>query len=293
MTQEGVMNEGEGMPVGESVIFYTDGPVATILMDRPEARNAQNTDLIEGIDAALDLADGDDEVRVVVLAGAGKHFSSGHDLKGLIDPNSADEWRHMRNTAEGKLRHEEVMFYDKCLRIRDFRKPTIARVQGACVAAGVMLVGMCDLVVAAEDAWFSNPVLRMSGAGVELLVEPYEMGFRRAKEFLLTASRMPAAEAQRVGMVNRVVPNDELERVTREIAEEVAMVPPITAQMVKRSINDAQDMAGQRMAWRNHFMIHQFTSSTDTALALVEERKRQSSMKEVFDMRDRGDAGRS
>ncbi len=273
-----------------TVLYRATGPVATITMNRPERRNAQSTGLIEDLEGAFGLADADGEVRVVILAGAGEHFSSGHDLQGLLDEREADHWRHLRDTPEGKLRHEDVMYYDKCLQIRDFRKPTIAQVQGACVAAGLMLACMCDLIVASEDARFSNPVLRMSGAGVELLVEPYEMGFRKAKEFLFTGETIGAQEAWRLGLVNKVVAPGQLASATLELAEAVARVPPITAQMVKRSINDAQDLAGQRMAYRNHFMIHQYTSNTETALRMLSERKRMGSMREVFTARDRGDA---
>ncbi len=264
------------------------GPVATMTMNRPDRRNALGTELIEDIDAALVELDADDEVRVVVLAGAGEHFNAGHDLKGILDPDEADDWRRMRATAEGKLLHEEVMYYEPSLRLREFRKPTIAQVQGACVAAGLMLACMCDLIVAADDAFFSNPVLRMSGAGVELLVEPYELGFRKAKEFLLTGETIDAQEAWRLGLVNRVVARADLEKATADLADQISKVPPITAQMVKRSINDAQDLMGLRAAWRNHFMIHQFTSNTETALGLFEERRKKSSMREVFEARDRG-----
>ena len=175
-------------PKFEAVIYEVTGPVATITLDRPEMANAQNTQLIDEVDAAFDLADADDQVRVVVLAGRGRHFSSGHDLKALVGDTEPDEWRLMRETPEGKYHHEKVMYFDRCLRIRNFRKPTIAAVQGKCIAAGVMLACMCDLIVASDDASFQNPVLRMTGAAVELLVEPWEMPARKAKEFLLTAS---------------------------------------------------------------------------------------------------------
>ena len=188
------------------VLYETRGLVATVTMNRPEVANAQDTALIDGIDAALDRADADDEVRVVVLAGNGKHFSSGHDLKSLVGDTEPDEWRLMRDTPEGKFRHEQVMYYERCKRIYSFRKPTIAAVQGACVAAGLMLACMCDLIVASDDAIFQNPVLRMTGAGVELLVEPWELGIRKAKEFLWTGEKLDAQEAWRLGLVNRVVP---------------------------------------------------------------------------------------
>ncbi|HEX5094518.1 MAG TPA: enoyl-CoA hydratase-related protein, partial [Acidimicrobiia bacterium] len=124
--------------MGISTLRYeVSGPVATITLARPDAANAQNSQMIDELDAAFDRADADDDVRVVVLAGEGKHFSAGHDLKELL---AGDEhWAAMRDTPEGKLRHEQVMYFDKLVKIRDFRKPTIAAVQGACSAAGLML----------------------------------------------------------------------------------------------------------------------------------------------------------
>jgi enoyl-CoA hydratase len=253
------------------VRYEVDGAIATITLNRPEAANAQNTALIEALDAAFDRADADDAVRVVILAGEGKHFSAGHDLKELLA--GEEYWAAQRDTPEGKLRHEQVMYFDKLVKIRDFRKPTIAAVQGMCSAAGMMLACMCDLVVAADDARFSNPVLRMSGVGVELLVEPWELGPRKAKEFLFCAQQLSADDAARYGLVNRVVPRAELINAARAMADEVALVPPLTAEAVKASINHMVDLMGQRESWRYHFMLHQFVSNTPTALAKVEARK--------------------
>jgi enoyl-CoA hydratase len=136
-----------------------------------------------------------------------------------------------------------------------------------------MLACMCDLIVAADDARFSNPVARMTGVGVELLVEPWELGPRKAKEFLLCAETIDAAEAARLGLVNRVVPAAELAAAARAMAEQVALVPPVTAQAIKESINRMLDLAGQRDSWRYHFMIHQLVSNTATALAANDARK--------------------
>lgn len=264
-----------------TVRYEVDGHVATITMDRPEVANAQNTQLLDDLQAAFERADADDEVRVVVLAGAGNNWNAGHDLKELL--NETDEWSRMRGTAEGKLRHEKVMYYDRCLAIRDFRKPTIAAVQGKCVAAGLMLACMCDLIVAADDAVFQNPVLRMTGAGVELLVEPWELGIRKAKEFLWTGMELDAPEAWRLGLVNRVVPRDELHREAKALAATVALVPPQTAQIMKDSLNHVADEMGQRESWKYHFMIHQWMSNTDTATSAMSARKQKGSMKEVFE----------
>jgi enoyl-CoA hydratase len=277
------------VPDDAVVRYEVEGPVATITLNRPQVANAQNSALIDGIDAAFDRADDDDEVRVVVLAAAGRHFSSGHDLKALVAGAEADPWVAMRDTPEGKFRHEQHMYVERCRRIHDFRKPTIAAVQGKCVAGGLMLACMCDLIVAADDASFSNPVLRMSGAAVELLVEPWEMGIRKAKEFLLAAEELDAAEACRVGLVNRVVPRAELAERTAELARRVALVPPVTAQVVKSSLNHVGELQGKRASWEYHFMAHQWTHNTATALSALEQRKAMGSMKEVFAARDGGD----
>ena len=266
----------------ETIRYEVDGPVATITLDRPEVANAQDTQLIDELDAAFDIAEADDEVRVVILAGAGKHWSAGHDLKALVGDTEADEWRRMRDTPEGKFHHEQVMYFDRCLRIRNFPKPTIAAVQGKCIAAGVMLACMCDLIVASDDASFSNPVLRMTGAGVEILVEPWEMPPRKAKEFLLSAETFSAETAERLGMVNRVVPRADLAAETNALAERIALVPPATAQVVKRSINKTLDLMGQRDSWDYHFMSHHWMHNTRTALDALEARQAKSSMKEVF-----------
>jgi enoyl-CoA hydratase len=255
----------------ETIRYASDGPIATITLARPEVANAQSSQLISELDAAFDQADADADIRVVILAADGKHFSAGHDLKELLA--GVEHWSAMRDTPEGKLAHEQTMYFDKLVRIRDFRKVTIAAVQGTCSAAGLMLACMCDLIVAADDAKFSNPVLRMSGVGVELLVEPWELGPRKAKEFLFCAETFSATEAERFGLVNRVVPRAELAGAAQEMAEQVALVPALTAEMVKASINHMVDLMGQRESWRYHFMLHQFVSNTPTALAKVDARK--------------------
>ena len=266
----------------DTIEYRVDGAVATITLDRPDVANAQDTQLIDELDAAFDLAEADNEVRVVVMAANGRHFSAGHDLKALVGDVEPDKWRLMRETPEGKFHHEKTMYFDRCLRIRDFPKPTIAAVHGKCIAAGVMLACMCDLIVASDDASFQNPVLRMTGAAVEILIEPWEMPPRKAKEFLLTAQTITAADAERLGMVNRVVPRDELAATTQEMAEAIALVPPATAAVVKRSINKTLELMGQKDAWDYHFMAHHWMHNTDTALGALERRMQKSSMKEVF-----------
>ena len=266
----------------DTIEYRVDEAVAIITLNRPDVANAQDTQLIDELDAAFDLAEADDEVRVVVMAANGRHFSAGHDLKALVGDVEPDKWRLMRDTPEGKFLHEKTMYFDRCLRIRDFPKPTIAAVHGKCIAAGVMLAAMCDLIVASDDASFQNPVLRMTGAAVEILIEPWEMPPRKAKEFLLTAQTISAADAERLGMVNRVVPRDDLATTVKAMAEAIALVPPATAAVVKRSINKTLELMGQKDSWDYHFMAHHWMHNTDTALGALERRMQKSSMKEVF-----------
>ncbi|WP_419918420.1 enoyl-CoA hydratase [Candidatus Poriferisocius sp.] len=266
----------------DTIRYRTEGAVATITLNRPEVANAQNTSLIDQLDTAFDIAGADAEVRVVIINANGRHFSAGHDLKALVGDVEPDKWRLMRNTPEGKFHHEKTMYFDRCLRIRDFPKPTIAAVHGKCIAAGVMLACMCDLIVASEDASFQNPVLRMTGAAVEILIEPWEMPPRKAKEFLLTAQTITAADAEKLGMVNRVVPREKLDATVRDMADAIALVPPTTAAVVKRSINKTLELMGQKDAWDYHFMAHHWMHNTDTALGALERRMQKTSMSEVF-----------
>src|SRR6185437_1684431 len=123
-------------------------------------------------------------------------------------------------------------------------KPTIAMVQGACVAGGLTLAWACDLIVAADNAFFSDPVIRMGAPGVEFFAHPWELGARFAKEFLFLGERIDAARARELGMVNRVVPLDRLEAETLEIAEKIAAMPRLALALTKQAVNRAQDAMG-------------------------------------------------
>ena len=248
-----------------------DGVIATITLDRPDAANALDAESIDQLDACLDQIDLDEDIAVVVLRAEGKHFCAGHDLKEILA--GEEPWSARRATPEGRLRHELARYWAPMVRLRDTRPITIAAVQGACSAAGLMLACMCDLIVAADDARFSNPVARMSGVGVELLVEPWEVGPRKAKELLLLAQKWDAPTAERLGLVNRVVARDDLWDEAQQMATDVALVPPLTAEAIKRSINGMLDRMGQRDSWQLHFWMHQFVSATPTATSRVAARQ--------------------
>ena len=271
----------------ETLLVERRGAVEFITMNRPDVRNAQNTALLTDLDEATRAADRDDDVHVIVITGAGPHFSAGHDLKAYVGEAPSDEWHEKRRTPEGKFDHERTMYFDKAMAIRDLRTPTIAAVNGKCIAGGLMVALMCDLIVAAEDASFANPVLRMTGAAVEALVEIRDLPPRIAKEFLWTGRDIGADEAHRLGLVNAVVPSGDLEAEAMALGERIAKLPPVTAQNVKRSINQAEDLRGFRNALEYHFMVHQFQHNTKTSLDALAERTTKGSMKQVFEERDR------
>jgi enoyl-CoA hydratase len=233
----------------ETVKVERDGAIVRIRMNRPEKRNAQNPTLINEMDAAFAAAEADPEVRVIVLSGEGPSFSAGHDLE-------YPGYDRRGYTYQTRLDMERQLFVDKMLRIRNVPKPTIAQVHGHCVAAGLMLACMCDLIVCDESARFSNPVLTMALAGVQLLVEPWEIGARKAKELLWTAEALSAQEAHRLGLVNRVVPVGQLEAETTALAARIAGMPSFAVRTVKKSINDALDFMGQDRSWEHHFLLH-------------------------------------
>ncbi len=191
-------------------------------MNRPEYRNAQNSAMTYALDAAFRRAVEDDEVAVIVLAGAGKHFSAGHDIGtpgrdvDVHYDNTAVLWWDHVGKSGGDLRYAREMevYLGMCRRWREIPKPVIAMVQGACIAGGLMLAFVCDLIVAAEDAFFADPVVRMGIPGVEYFAHPWVLGPRAAKEILFTGDRFSAQRAYEWGMVNRVVPAAELEAET-------------------------------------------------------------------------------
>ncbi len=233
------------------------GAVRRISLNRPEARNAQSRQLLDEFDCAVGDAAHDDSVRVIIVAGVGDHFSAGHDLKEA-------QASRANFTVEERWEYESLRYFDYCLRLWDMPKPTIAQVQGACVAAGFMVANMCDLVVCSEDAFFSDPVGQtLAAAATEVLVHPWVMGLRRAKEMLFTGDKMLAEEALRIGMVNRVVPRADLEQETLAMAQRIAQAPPFGLRLIKKSLNRTLDIQGYRSALSAHFDTHQLSHMSE------------------------------
>lgn len=237
----------------ESVLYSVDAGIGRISLNRPLLRNAQNRQLLAELDDAMRAAERDDAVQVVILGAEGDHFSAGHDLKEAQLDRS-------RLTVEQRWEWEEEFYLGYCMRIWDLKKPTIAQVQGACVAAGFMVANMCDLIVASDDAFFSDPVVHSLGAAaVEILVHPWALGARKAKEMLYTGGRVTANEAHTAGMVNLVVPRLDLISATTAMATRIAMAPPFGLRLIKRSINRMLDIQGFRNSIQAHFDTHELS----------------------------------
>jgi enoyl-CoA hydratase len=233
----------------ETILVTRDEPIATVILNRPERLNAQDAHMLAELDGAFKELEQDDTVRVIVLTGAGPSFSSGHDLR-------FPAWEPSNLDVEKRYKMEQRTFVDGALALRNIAKPTIAKVRGYCLGGGVMVAAMCDIIIASDNASFGNPVIRMAAAGLELLVEPWDVGVRRAKELLFTGRHFDAAEAARIGLVNHVVADDSLDEVVAELAREIAAQPPFALAMLKRSLNQTLDAMGQRTAFEQHFMTH-------------------------------------
>ena len=234
----------------DQILYEAKDGVAVITLNRPEAANAQTMALLDDLDAAWTRAASDEEVRVIVLRGNGRHFSAGHDLK--------DRWPAPKEiTLEWIYNAETRRYLEYTLRWRNIPKPSIAAVQGKCIAGGLMLCWPCDLIVAAENAEFSDPVVYMGIGGVEYHGHTWELGARKAKEILFTGRAVTAAEAERVGMVNRVVPLEELDSAAMELAGQIAKMPAFGLRQAKRAVNQTLDVQGFYAAVQSVFDIHE------------------------------------
>ncbi|OBI28087.1 enoyl-CoA hydratase [Mycobacterium sp. E1386] len=242
-----------------------DGRIARIWLNRPEAHNAQSRGLLVQLDEAFLRAEADDTVRVVILAARGKNFSAGHDLGSelaIAERSQLPSFRINGGTRDPIVEkiylQEWHYFFQNTCRWRDLRKITIAQVQGNAISAGLMLIWACDLIVAADNAKFSDVVaVRLGMPGVEYYAHPWEFGPRKAKELLLTGDSLDADEAYRLGMVSKVFPVDELADKTLEFARRIADRPTMAALLVKDSVNAASDAMGFTEALRHAFHIHE------------------------------------
>jgi enoyl-CoA hydratase len=255
----------------EPVGYRSEGAIAWITLQRPRYHNAQNAQMLYALDAAFRRAADDDTVKAIILNGAGKHFSVGHDIgsPGRDIRQAQDRatlWYDHSDKpgAEFLYAREQEAYLGLCRRWRDIPKPTIAMVQGACIAGGLMLAWVCDLIIASEDAYFQDPVVLMGIPGVEYFAHAFEMHPRIAKEFLLLGERMPARRAYEVGMVNRVVAREILEQTTREVAEKLAERGRLALALTKQAVNHVEELRGKRTAMDAVFHMHHFAHAQNS-----------------------------
>lgn len=253
----------------EFVTYETldDGRIARIMLNRPDARNAQNRGMLVELDEAFLRAEADDEVRVVILGGMGPMFSAGHDMGSKV---AAAEWSSdnphpsrlinggTRKATEQLMLQEWHYYFQNTRRWRNLRKITVAQVHGTVFAAGLMLMWACDLIVAADDVSFADVVgTRLGMCGVEYFAHPWEFGPRRTKELMLTGDSLDVDEAYRLGMVSKVFPAAELGDKTVEFARRIAELPTMTALLIKESVNQTMDNMGFYNALNACFTLHE------------------------------------
>ncbi len=267
-------NDDATYETDQPVLFSVENGVASVILNRPKYNNAQNSQMTYALDASFRRVVNDDEVKVIVLGAAGKHFSAGHDIgsPGRDVNKSFDRvslwWDHVNKPGgEFAYAREQEVYLNMCRRWRDIPKPTIAMVQGGCIAGGLMLAWICDLIVASDDAFFQDPVVRMGIPGVEYFAHPYELNPRIAKEFLFLGGRMGAWRAYEMGMVNRVLPRDELKTETYAIAERIAQQPRLALALTKQAINHVEDLQGKRNGMEAAFAWHHFAHSHNEQLS--------------------------
>jgi enoyl-CoA hydratase/carnithine racemase len=246
------------------------GGVRRLWFNRPQVHNAQNVAMLHMLQEVLDETGSNPEVRVLVIGGRGRSFCSGHDLKEMA-VNA--EYARNAGTAEGRFRQELRLFVEPVETLRRLDIPTVCRVQGHCMAAGLMFIGACDFAVAAEDAVFGSPVVRQQGVNdAEVPLLSWVLGERRAKQMLWLDERLTAADALAAGLVNWVVPNGGLDGRVGELADKLCAAPPEILALSKRSFR----FLASRQGWNDyadyHYTSHQFSHQTAEAAALLRAR---------------------
>jgi enoyl-CoA hydratase len=230
-----------------TVIYTKDGPVAWITLDFEEKANIQSSDLVFDVDACLDDAERDYDIKVVVLKANGPGFSAGHVVVGT----PGTEMREIEEST-AKLgspwKGQWDIYGTPVLKLWDLPKVTIAQVHGYCLGGGTVWGLLTDMTVASEDAYFQFPVLQgMAMPTMETGIEPWIfMNWKRASEYMYTGQELSAREAKEMGLINRVVPLDRLEDEVNELAFHVAQAPLSTLMAAKANIRRAWDMMGLR-----------------------------------------------
>lgn len=254
----------------EPVLYAAADGIARITLNRPQFHNVQNSQMTYALDDAFKRAVDDDDVKVIILKSDAKHFTAGHDIgsPGRDFHSSFDRrlmWYDHSNKggAEKAYIREQEVYLGMCKRWRALPKPTIAQVHGACIAGGLMLAWVCDLIIASDDAFFQDPVLQMGFPGVEYFAHAHELNPRIAKEFLFLGERMSAERAYQMGMVNRVVPRADLEAEVALVAARIAEQPRLALQLAKQAVNHMETLAGKEAGIDASFGYHHFAHANN------------------------------
>ena len=239
----------------DTIFYETDGPLATVTLNRPDKLNAINAAMVADLDAALDQAEADDQIKAIILAGAGRAFSAGFDLD--MDADEAE-------TDIGALRRELTDDFNIIMRFWDCPKPTIAAVHKYCLGSAMEMAVACDITISAENCRFGAPEVKF-GSGIVALVLPWFIGPKRAKELLPTGDdKVTAQQALQYGLVNRVVADDRLLEEARSVAFDIAKNDSLAVRMTKQAINRTYDMAGMRDALLHALELDIEIESTET-----------------------------
>jgi enoyl-CoA hydratase/carnithine racemase len=224
---------------GETVLYETDGKVGVVILNRPEKLNALTMDMRLAIGEVLERADAEPDTSVIVLRAQGRSFCVGFDVGGAHER----PWRH-----DALKYHERLTTSFQALMTPwTLRKPVIASVQGHALGGGCELAMFCDLTIAADDAVFGEPEILFSQVGPAVLM-PFIVGHKRARELIYFGDKIDAKRALEIGMINRVVPRDELAAATMKYAKRLSLIAPEALSAAKLAVNRGFDAAGFRNA---------------------------------------------
>ncbi|NKB36450.1 MAG: enoyl-CoA hydratase/isomerase family protein [Gammaproteobacteria bacterium] len=239
----------------EFLIVKNDGPLAIFTLNRADKLNAINSPMIDELNQALDVAEADEKIRVIILKGAGKCFSAGFDLNTdkTTDEDEKVFWRK-------ELRKD----FDIIMRFWDSPKTTIAAVHGYCLGSGMEMAVACDITLAAHGSRFGAPEVRF-GSGIVALILPWVIGVKAAKELLLSGDDKVSTErALSLGLVNRVMAEEDLEKETLQLAKEIANNDSEAVRLTKQAINKSCETMGMREAMLEALDIDVEIETTET-----------------------------
>lgn len=243
------------------IIYERKGPIAYVTLNRPEKLNALNTELMAGFRAAMGAVEEDDEIRAVILTGAGRAFSSGFDIRRSASQKNDRSTDSEPGTVDASRTPIQGLV-ETFMTVWNCSKPVIAAVNGYALGGGCELVQVCDIKIASDQAIMGEPSIR-AGIGAPLLITPYSVNLANAKELLLTGDTVDAEEAARIGLVSRVVPHDQLMPECEKVAKKICLLPKIGVKLTKDAVNHAMEGMGFLNAVRHNVeLMTLFDNST-------------------------------